>query len=248
MNFRDLSPIRAILFDLDGTLLNVEMNAYIFGYAEGLSRCFADLTDRCTFAHALTASAFDLLHSNDESQTNEEFFLDRMTQRLAISPDLFKARLEFYYHDGLQRLAPLVRPFPLSRPILDHCFAGGLQVIIATNPVFPRPVVDARLNWGLLKDFPFHLVTSYENCRFCKPHPGFFRDILNARQLLPEETLMVGNDAEYDLPASNAGIPTFLLDASPTSRSSCGIRPDFHGNHQDLLQLVQRITQNRRNN
>ncbi len=248
MNTRDLKTVRAILFDLDGTLLNIEMNAYILGYAEGLARCFADLTNRCTFANALMTSAFDLLNSDDDSQTNEEFFLGRMSQRLGISPDIFKARLEIYYYDGLQHLAPLVRPFPLSRRILGHCFDNNLQVVIATNPVFPRPVVDARLDWGRLGGFPFHMVTSYENCRFCKPHPGFFRDILNARGLQPDEALMVGNDAEYDLPARNAGIPTFLLDTCPGSLRPPGMQPDFRGNHQDLLQLIRRITRNRRNN
>jgi FMN phosphatase YigB (HAD superfamily) len=248
MNLRDLQSVRAILFDLDGTLLNVEMNAYIFGYAEGLARCFADLTNRCTFANALMKSAFDLLNSDDETRTNEEFFLGRLSQRLGISPDIIKTRLEAYYYDGLQLLAPLVRPFPLVRRILGHCFANDLEVVIATNPVFPRPVVDARIDWGRLSDFPFHMVTSYENCRFCKPHPRFFRDILNARRLQPNEALMVGNDAEYDLPARNAGIPTFLLDSCPGSQHCSGVRPDFRGSHEDLLQLLRRITESSRNN
>jgi FMN phosphatase YigB (HAD superfamily) len=241
MNPRVLKTVRAILFDLDGTLLNVEMNAYIFGYAEELGRCFADLTNRCTFANALMKSAFDLLDSDDESQTNEEFFLDRMSQRLDISPDIFRARLQIFYSDGLQQLAPLVRPFPLSRRILRHCFDNDFQVVIATNPVFPRPVVDARLDWGRLSGFPFHMVTSYENSRFCKPHPRFFRDILDAFGLQPNEALMVGNDAEYDLPARDIGIPTFLLETCPDSQRDSAMRPDFRGSHQDLLELLRRI-------
>jgi FMN phosphatase YigB (HAD superfamily) len=245
MDLMELSEVRGILFDLDGTLLNVEMNAFVFGYVESLSRSFTDLVNHRDFAKALLGSAFEMLHSDDGSQTNEVFFLDKMSRRLDIAPGLFKDRLEGFYRDGLHELAPLVRPFPISRRILRHCFDHDLIVVIATNPVFPRQVIDARINWGCLEGFPFHLVTSYENSRFCKPHRQFFQDILDSQGLRPEESLMVGNDAEFDLPARQAGIPTFLLDTCPPGPKSQSRRADFRGSHQDLLQLLEHITRNR---
>ncbi|MEZ4600632.1 MAG: HAD family hydrolase [Syntrophotaleaceae bacterium] len=248
MTIDALSGIRGILFDLDGTLLNVEMNAFVFNYVEGLSHCFDDLASHRDFSRAVLDSAFEMLRSDDEAMTNEEFFLDRMFRRLGIPPLLFRDRLEVYFRSGLQALAPLVRPFPLARRILRLCFENNLKVIIATNPVFPRPVVDARMHWGRLNDFPFHLITSYENCRFCKPHPRYFQDILLSQGLEPEESLMVGNDSEFDLPACQAGIPTFLLE----DRCNLGLtgrphRPDFQGGHADLLMLVEDIVRKRRN-
>jgi FMN phosphatase YigB (HAD superfamily) len=248
MTIDALSDIRGILFDLDGTLLNVEMNTFVFNYVEGLSHCFSDLANHRDFARAVIDSAFEMLRSDDEERTNEDFFLDRMFRRLGIPPLLFQKRLEVYIRDGLQSLAPLVRPFPLSRRILRLCFESDLKVILATNPVFPRPVVDARLHWGKLNDFPFHLVTSYENCRFCKPHPRYFQDILVSQGLKPGESLMVGNDSKYDLPAGRTGIPTFLLDDhSDRGRMRRQHQPDFQGCHEDLLKLVEDIARKRRN-
>ncbi|MEZ4484441.1 MAG: HAD family hydrolase [Syntrophotaleaceae bacterium] len=248
MNCPPLPPIQAILFDLDGTLLNIEMDAYVSGYVRELARHFSDLASHCRFADTVVAAAFDLLKAEDGGQTMEDLFLSLLEERLGIDARLFRQRLQEFCADGLARLAPLVRPFPMARRILQHCFDNGLQVIIATNPVFPRPVVEARLKWGQLDDFPFDLITSYENCRFCKPHRQYFFDILDSLDLQPRQTIMVGNDTEYDLPAQQAGLKTFLLDTCLLDRHNRSDHADFRGSHRDLLELVRCIVANRRNN
>ncbi len=248
MNCSQLPPIEAILFDLDGTLLNVEMDAYISGYVRGLARHFSDLANRCRFADTVVASAFDLLNADQGEQTMEELFLTLIEERLGIDGTLFCDRLNQFCNNGLQRLAPLVRPFPLVRKILQECFDSGLRVIVATNPFFPLPVVEARLKWGQLDDFPFELITSYENSRFCKPHRQYFVDILHSQRLNPQKAIMVGNDTEYDLPAQRAGLSTFLLDTCLIDRNNRSAHADFCGSHQDLLELVRCIASNRRNN
>jgi FMN phosphatase YigB (HAD superfamily) len=248
MNCPPLPPIEAILFDLDGTLLNIEMDAFIAGYVLGLARHFSDLANRCRFADTVVSSAFDLLKADQGEQTMEKLFLGLLKERLGIDEDLFRDRLSQFCHNGLYRLQPLVRPFPLARRILQCCFDNGLRVIIATNPVFPRPVVEARLKWGQLDDFPFELITSYENCRYCKPHRQYFVDILRSQGLDPRQTIMVGNDTEYDLPAQRAGLATFLLDTCLIDRHNRSAHADFCGSHQDLLELVHSIVANRRNN
>lgn len=247
MNCPPLPPIKAILFDLDGTLLNVEMDAYISGYVRGLASHFSDLANRCRFADTVVATAFDLLKADQGEQTMEELFLNLLEERLGIEGALFRERLNQFCHNGLQRLAPLVRPFPKARRILQECFDNGLRVIVATNPVFPRPVVEARLKWGQLDDFPFELITSYENSRYCKPHRQYFEDILSSQGLNPQQSMMVGNDTEYDMPAQRAGITTFLLDTCLIDRHNRSAHADFRGSHQDLLELVRCIIANRRN-
>ncbi len=242
------SSIEAILFDLDGTLLNVEMNAYISGYVQGLAGHFADLVHHCRFADTMVNTAYDLVRAEGGDQSLEQLFLSLLEQRLGIDGDLFRRRLQRFCDDGLQQLAPLVRPFPLVREILQCCFDSDLRVIIATNPVFPRAVVEARLQWGRLDDFPFELVTSYENSRFCKPHRQYFLDILVSRGLAPDQAMMVGNDTEYDLPAQQAGLPTFLLDTCLIDERNRSAHADFRGGHHDLLALVRCIAAKRRDN
>ena len=55
-------------------------------------------------------------------------------------------------------------------------------------------------------------MTSYEWMRYCKPHPGYFRQIAQELGETPADCLMVGNDVALDLqPAAAAGMRTCLL-------------------------------------
>ncbi|BCR06437.1 hydrolase [Desulfuromonas versatilis] len=238
-----LEQVRAVLFDLDGTLLGVEMSKFIPAYLEGLSGHFADQVDRRAFARVLTATTFALLRSDDGSRSNQEMLLEAVGLHLGIGRAKWEQGLAAFFREGLEDLEKLITSLPLAREILERCFSRNLQVVVATNPVFPKPLVDARLQWGNLHDFPFALVTSYENCRYCKPHPGYFQDILQSVGLQPGQCVMVGNDTEHDLAARQAGIPTFLVDTWLVDRQQGSFTTDYRGGHEDLLEFVGRLGQ-----
>lgn len=243
MEPQELERIKAVFFDLDGTLVQVSMRDFIPSYVRSLSSHFADLADRRIFRDTFLAATHALLASDDGDTTNEELFLASVERHLGIGAALFKERLGLFCEDGLADLAPLVRALPLARTILARCFDRGLTVVIATNPVFPRPVVEARLLWGKIHDYPYHLVTTYENTRYCKPHPNYFRDLLDHLGLGPDQCLMVGNDTEHDLAARQVGIPTFLVDTWLVDRHGAPFETDFRGGHMDLCRLAGRLGQ-----
>jgi FMN phosphatase YigB (HAD superfamily) len=235
------SAPRAVLFDLDGTLLQVEMDSFIPAYVEGLASHFSDVTSRRQFADAMVRATFALLRGSDDKRTNQHLFLQMLEQQVGIAPTMFAERFARYANDGMHGLKPLIEPLELARELLSLCFARDWKVIIATNPVFPRALVDARLRWGGLDDFPYHLVTSYENTRFCKPHPGYFLDILESFDLRADECVMVGNDTEHDLAAGRVGIPTYLVDTWLVDRLGNGYHYDYRGDHASLLAFLKEI-------
>lgn len=241
MDEQRLNQVRAVLFDLDGTLLQVEMEQFIPAYIAKLATHFDDRVERCVFAEVVRSATFSLIRSEEVRRSNEEFFLGVTERHLGVDGALFAERLQRFCADGLADLAGLIRPLPLARDILGRCFERGLRVVIATNPVFPRPVVEARLRWGGLDDFPYELVTTLENSRCCKPHPGYFRDLLDRLELPAEQTVMVGNDTEHDLAAAEAGIATFLVDTWLVDRCRGRFRADFRGDHRELLQFVETL-------
>ncbi len=234
--------IRGILFDLDGTLLDIEMEPYINGYVDGLARCFEDLTDRMVFAEVLISSAYALFSNRDGEQTNEQFFLSMVARQLGIGKHQLHQRLQHFYKEGLAALAHLVKPFPQSRAILQTCFDKNLKVALATNPVFPRPAIDARLRSAGLVDFPYHHISSYENSHYCKPNRLFFLDILDRLDLKPEQVVMVGNDTQYDLPARHAGIATYLVDTRLIDHDQLADQATYRGNHDNLLQFIRQLS------
>lgn len=237
---RSLGDLKGVLFDLDGTLLQVDMNRFIPAYVDGLAEVCADLAEHRRFTDVLLQATWALLRSDQGECSNQQLFHSAIERHLAISPDLFSQRLQRYCNDHLPSLAPLITPHPLVPQILRGCFERGFKVVIATNPVFPRPLVEARLDWGGMGEFPFDLVTSYENTRFCKPNRGYFEDILQTLGLEPQHCLMVGNDTEHDLAAGAAGIATYLLDTWLIDRGG-SLRPDYRGGHEELCNLLESL-------
>jgi FMN phosphatase YigB (HAD superfamily) len=241
VHYSSEKPLKAVLFDLDGTLLDVEMAEFIPAYVQGLASHFTDLAEPDRFADTVLAATFALIRDDSVRASNEALFLEAMHRRLGIEAVEFVRRLDAFVEDGLGELAPMVRASPAARDILQLCFDRGLRVVIATNPVFPRPVIDARLQWGDLHDFDYSLVTSYENTRLCKPHPGYFHDILAQFNLDPEQCLMVGNDTEHDLAAGQVGIPTFLVETWMIDRLDGVFQSDMRGDHDGLLEFLQKV-------
>ncbi|MDH3999493.1 MAG: HAD hydrolase-like protein, partial [Desulfuromonadales bacterium] len=144
-----------------------------------------------------------------------------------------------FCRDDLVELKPLVKQHPLSRQMIETCLERGWQVVVATNPIFPRAVVDARLCWGELDDLPYRLITAYENSSFCKPSPHYFTEILNLLQVAPQNCLMIGNDSQHDTSATQVGIRTCLLTTWRIDRPGASFQADWEGPHEELLPLLQ---------
>jgi FMN phosphatase YigB (HAD superfamily) len=233
--------LKALLFDLDGTLLKVDMQRFIPAYLDGLSTSLGGNLAPAEFRAVARSGILQLLANRQSAGCNRARFLGILQQQLHIAPEIFARALADFCQGGLQRLRPMVEPLPVARELLDRAFASGYKVVIATNPVFPREIVQARLEWGGLADYPFDLITDWDNCAYCKPAPGYFQDLLAKLDLQPEQALMVGNDTGHDLAAGHVGIPTFLVDTWLIERDDGSPPPTWRGNHQQLVELLEQL-------
>jgi len=235
----DLSNIQAILFDLDGTLVDVDMNRFVPIYLRRLTAYMS--------AHVNPARAIQTLHhavaamfaNTDANKTLESILLDVLESELTISAELYAACLEQFCQNDLEELRPLVTGHPLSPQLIEASLTNGWDVVLATNPIFPRAVIDARLAWGELSGEDFHHVTAYETAHFCKPSARFFEEILQQLQLPAEACLMVGNDTLHDLSASQVGMQTCLLTPWSIKRPETHFKADWQGHHKGLLALIE---------
>jgi FMN phosphatase YigB (HAD superfamily) len=69
------------------------------------------------------------------------------------------------------------------------------------------------MRWAELDESWFELITSYETMHACKPDRRYFEHVAQMLGVSPEECLMVGDDAELDLPAADAGMRTYYVGA-----------------------------------
>ena len=237
--------IKTILFDLDGTLLQVEMQKYIPTYADSLAARLHEQVDPGITVDAIFSAINALINRDSGQDSNESFFLQYIADRLNLDVDSIGAGFNGFFTEGLALLDPLMQPLALARELIEQSMKRGLNVVIATNPVFPMRVVESRLARAGLADFDFQLVTSYENCRRCKPNPDYFNDILTQLNLPAEACLMVGNDSEHDLAARKVGIPTFLVDTWLIDRCDGDFTTDLRGDHSALLDFIMTIDKQR---
>ena len=182
----DLAGIEAVWFDLDGTLVQVDMQVFVPAYLQRLSARLAALADPRMTARILREAVMQILLAPAGEQTLEELLLDSLQDRLGIHPDQYRQGLAAFCREDLAELSPLVKAHLRTRELLEACLARGWRLVLATNPIFPRAVIEARLAWGGLADLPFEIITSYETARCCKPHLAYFQGLLDALELPPD--------------------------------------------------------------
>jgi FMN phosphatase YigB (HAD superfamily) len=171
----------------------------------------AEYFDQSTFYQKLLQSTVNLIR-NDGSMTNVEAFTHHFISGSTLSYEECSDLLHKFYAESFRQLGKIVHVVSYGRKLLQRVLQEGLQVVIATNPIFPELATQIRLEWANLGDLNITLSTHAENMSYCKPRPEYYRSILDHIKQKPEDCLMAGNDPISDMAASVLGIKTFLVD------------------------------------
>ena len=164
--------ITTILFDLDNTLLGNDMEIFLPGYFSLLGQYAArHLNEKQFVAVVLKASAV-MTRNTDPTITNHDVLWQEIEHLTGLNPAESEALLDDFYRVEFNELQPLTKFYPAAAELVRTCFAQGLKVVIATNPMFPRRAIEARLAWAgvPVTEFHYELVTSLENMHATKPH------------------------------------------------------------------------------
>lgn len=205
-------PEQAILFDLDGTLLPMDNDAFTQGYFGLLAQAVAPLGYRAGTLIPALWEGVKAMVQNDGTKTNQEAFWQVFATVLGSHVYGHRPAFDRFYAGEFRQAIAFTQPNPLARNAVAAARARAERVVLATNPLFPAVGVQTRLRWVGLELEDFDLVTHYGNSRFCKPNPAYYQEILRELDLDPARCLMVGNDAHEDMEAAQAaGLATFLV-------------------------------------
>jgi len=207
-----MPEFKALLIDMDNTLLLFDEDEFIMAYAKLAASFFSDLMDEITFIRKLLASTFHML-KNDGSMTNSEAFARHFAADVPqLDYEECRSRFDQFYHEAFPKLRKVTIPAPHGRQVVESALREGLQVAIATNPVFPELASRQRLTWANLEGLDIAFVTHADNMHYCKPLPQYYQRILRELGRQPQECIMAGNDPTSDMAASLLGIKTFFVE------------------------------------
>ncbi len=208
-----------ILFDLDGTLLPMELDTFTRAYFGLLAKKAAPFGYEPKPLTDAVWKGTGAMVKNDGSMPNCDRFWKVFGEILGPEAAALRPEFDDFYAHEFDQAKTAVGQNPLAQKAVRGLRGKGYDVILATNPLFPLAGVETRLSWLGLAAGDFSLVTTYENSTYCKPNPAYYREILAKTGKRPEECLMVGNDAREDLAALQAGIEVYLV-------TDCLIDPD----------------------
>ena len=210
--------IRAVLLDLDDTLLRNDMAGFLPTYLRSLGESLADLVDPGRLAAEVMAGTRDMLANQDPRRTLADCFAARFYPALGWNEPDMRPHLQDYYLRVFPQLQTLTAPMSGAVELVQALQQAGLELAIATNPLFPRLAVEHRLAWaGLPVDrYSFVLVSSYEELHFAKPHPEYYTELLGRLGVRAHEAAMIGNEFDNDIkPALDLGMAAYHVSDRP---------------------------------
>ena len=230
--------IKNVLFDLDGTLLPMDMEEFTNGYFAMLTQKLAPHGyDPKKLVDVIWAGTGAMV-KNDGSRTNEAAFWAKFAQIFGEDALKDMPLFEEFYGSEFQQAKKFCGYNPLAAKAVRTIRESGRRVALATNPIFPSVATESRLSWVGLEPSDFELCTTYEDCRYCKPNVNYYRDVLGRLDMRPEDCLMVGNDMTEDTAAAELGMRVFLITDCLINKEGKDVNAWPHGGFEDLIRFV----------
>ena len=229
---------KAILFDMDGTLLPMDMDVFIRAYFYELA---AKLTAHGYKRDELVDGVWKgtgAMMKNDGEKSNEEVFWQTFEEYCGERVVKDRALFDAFYENDFESIRDVCGFDPTAAQAVEAAGESGAALVLASNPVFPLSAQKNRLRWAGVDPGKFCFITSYENCRFCKPDPRYYKDIADRLEVSPDDCLMIGNDVDEDMCASSLGMDVFLVTNFVLNRNDADISAYRRGTLADLARFL----------
>ena len=227
--------LKAVFFDLDGTLLPMEQEAFIRAYFGPLCGKVAPLGVEPKALVEVIWQFIAAAAENDGAVINETVFWRCMASRFGEDiRSKTEAVFDDFYREEFDCARSVCGCDPRAREIIDLLHSHRIPLILATNPVFPAIATEARVRWAGLETTDFLHITTMENSSRAKPNPEYYRELLRQFELSAEECLMIGNDVQEDGAAAMVGMPLFFLTKHLIDRDGSGVQAYPHGDFDTL--------------
>ena len=228
-----------ILFDVDGTLLPMDMDVFIKLYFGSLCKRFSPILgiEPDVLTKAVWKGTSAMIH-NDGSVSNREAFWEVASKACGVDLAPYEKDFDNYYENEFIAAKQATSLNPYAQKCVELAKSKGYKLIAATNPIFPEVATRRRLEWAGLNPEDFEYVTTYENSSFAKPNLKYYQEICEKCSINPEESVMVGNDVDEDMCVSQLGFDTYLITDCLINRESKDLSLIKNGTFEDFYNYL----------
>ena len=221
-----------LLFDLDDTLLDTNLEAFLPAYFQALVSHLSGRVSADVMLRSLIHGMGLMNESEDPTRTLQEVFEAAFYPKLGIPKKELLDVFENFYDEVFPELAEHTTAKPAAVPLIEWALSCGFRVAIATDPFFPRKATYHRIRWAGLDSEKLELISTFEHFHFSKTHSAYYAEMLGRLGWPDGPVLMVGNDVQRDLlPAHRLGLKTYWIDGDSASS------PGFEAGRGTLAEL-----------
>lgn len=233
--------IKTILFDLDGTLLGLDLDTFTKPYLYNIYNfSFKDLMSLEQCAKTIYQTVSDMVEDDTYQVDIEKFY--RLYKKYYDYSDLsvFRKKVESYYDsDKYFELEKYTKRQPFMIEAVKYLKSKKYKIVIATNPIFPPQAIKERIKWAGLDVSDFEFVTYSDEFHYIKPNLKYYEEVLTKLNIKDNsEVLMVGNDVEEDMIASKLNVHTYLITDYMISRFGNEKNIREKGSSEDFLKYI----------
>ncbi len=233
--------LRAVLFDLDGTLLPMDQDVFVKTYFKGIAAKLAPIGyDPKQLIDTIWAGTVAMIKNNGH-KTNEEVFWDFFSGIYGEASRNDEQYFEEFYKTDFQKVQYVCGFDPKAAELVHKIKDTGICVVLATNPIFPSIATESRIRWAGLMPEDFELYTTYENISYSKPNLEYYLEITRRLSVSPKDCLMVGNDVDDDMVASQIGMRVFLLTDNLINKNKVDISVFPNGSFEQLSEYLEKM-------
>jgi FMN phosphatase YigB (HAD superfamily) len=228
------------LFDLDGTLLSLDMKLFEKLYFESMTNNFIDLIEPKQLVSIIMAST-KVMIENIENRTNEDVFMEDFGKRINGDLSTYQERFNNYYSTDFHRVKESTAEVQSMNYCIKLLKSKGYNLVVATNPLFPKSAIHTRIQWAGFEPEDFDYISTFETNHYCKPQIKYYEEVLRDINKSPEKCIMVGNDVQEDLIVKSLGVKTYLITNNILHRTDSEIITDYKGNYEDFFEFVKAL-------
>lgn len=233
--------MKKIFFDLDGTLLSMDLDVFIKSYFKQLTTYFASTNkDVEVIVKGVMAGVQAMLQNNGE-HTNEIVFWKEFSTVTKLDRSEIENDFNRFYEVEFHKLKNHVEVNENVVKAISILKEKGYEMYVTTNPIFPKNAVLERLCWAGLNPNDFKDVTSYESCFYCKPNLGYYEAFMKKHNVNPKDCLMVGNDSIEDGVIQTLGVDLYLISDFLIHREEGKPNCKYLGDSSEFLEFVESL-------